>query len=113
MINKENEMHARFKRLESDRAIDEYNRKWRKELEQVITRAKRSHNMALESQLKKIPKLLNTYIKNKRITRENVGLLNDKGGNLCLESGDGDYTKLILCCFHQGARYGGQINDYT
>lgn len=91
MINKENEVRARFKRLESDRAIDEYNRKWRKELEQVITRAIRSHNMALESQLKKIPKLLNTYIKNKRMTRENVGLLDDKGGNLCLESGDGDY----------------------
>lgn len=58
LINKENEMRARFKRLESDRAVDEYNRKWRKELKQVITRAERSHNMALESQLKKIPKLL-------------------------------------------------------
>eukprot|EP00061_Rhincodon_typus_P009965 g33867.t1 len=42
--------------------------------------------MTLEIRVKENPKVFYRYIKNKRITREKVGPLKDKGGTLCLEA---------------------------
>jgi len=57
-----------------------------KELKQGIRRARRGYEMTLASQVKENPKAFETYIKNKKITRERIGPLKDKGRKLCLEA---------------------------
>eukprot|EP00061_Rhincodon_typus_P008863 g31857.t1 len=44
--------------------------------------------MTLASRVKENPKAFYRYIKNKRVTKEKVGPLKDKGGNLYLEAED-------------------------
>eukprot|EP00061_Rhincodon_typus_P005637 g25399.t1 len=42
--------------------------------------------MTLARRVKENPKAFHRYIKNRRITREKVGPLKDKEGNLCLDA---------------------------
>ena len=49
------------------------------------TRTKRGHEKALASRIKENPKVFYPYIKSKRVARERVGPLKDRGGNLCVE----------------------------
>ena len=57
----------------------------RNKLKQGVRRAKRGNEKALASRIKENPKAFYTNIKSKRIARERVGPLKDKGGNLCVE----------------------------
>ena len=41
--------------------------------------------MSLADRIKKNPKAFYTYVRNKRVVRERIGPLRDKGGELCLE----------------------------
>ena len=41
--------------------------------------------MSLADRIKENPKAFYTYVRNKRVVRERIGPLGDKGGELCLE----------------------------
>lgn len=79
-------MHERFKRIESDTGLQEYKER-RKELQRAIRRDKGGHKITFASRFKKKPKALYTYIKNMRIIKAKVRLVNAKGGNMCLGMG--------------------------
>eukprot|EP00061_Rhincodon_typus_P009663 g33323.t1 len=78
-----------------DKALQVY-KESRKELKQGIRRAKRSHEKLLADRIKENPKAFCTYIKSKRIARERVGPLKDKGGNVRVDPEEGSVLGPLL-----------------
>ncbi|PLS49478.1 hypothetical protein CYV29_15670, partial [Carnobacterium maltaromaticum] len=85
LAKRKKEAYIRSRRLMKDEALKEY-RECRTNLKRGIKRAKRGHEISLANRVKENPKAFYSYIRSKRVTRERIGPLKDKGGKLCVES---------------------------
>ena len=81
---KKKEAYINFRKLKTDKVLKEY-KDSRKELKQVLMRAKRGHEMSLAGRIQKNPVAFYAHIRRKRVAKERMGPLKNSGGNVCVE----------------------------
>eukprot|EP00061_Rhincodon_typus_P003219 g19566.t1 len=84
LVKRKKDAYDKSGQLQPVKALEEY-REIRKELKCGIRKAKRGHEMSSANRVKEHPKAFYAYIRRRKVAREKVGPLKDKGGNLCGE----------------------------
>ena len=84
LVKEINEAFVKTRKLGTHEANVEY-KKSRKKLKQGLRRAESGHEKSLASRIKENPQDFYPDIKSKRVARDRVGSLKDRGGNLCVE----------------------------